>query len=373
MDLAGRNVWQVAAGDNKRRYDDICLEYDVMMIGSGELGPFDENTYRDKKDSSKNAIRRFYRELKLGDLVLLRLGTREVLAVGEVAGDQAAHMEEFGDIDGWRLQHTRRVRWVRATKQFAGSKFRGRFGGVWQPEVLEWVRAFRYPVETPSRTLLDLPMDTGKLSDEELGAQLAENGMPVQRVARLLATMESVRPLIEWYRAQQEKRSGRPSEHETITYLVVPLLFSLGWSEKTLAIEWRSMDMALFDEAGLGALHPACAIEVKSLDKSVFAPKEQAVSYAEREHCERFFVTDGVRYACFRKEADEYVPGSYLNITRLRHSYPAYHDRARGHCGGAVDSLLSMARSSHASEPPALTDENHPQHHKPSGHEPRGV
>ena len=139
-------------------------------------------------------------------------------------------------------------------------------------------------------------------------------------------------------------RSGRPSEHETITYPVVPLLMSLGWSEKTLAIEWKNIDIALLDEAGPGQPQTTCAIEVKSLDRSVFAPKEQAISYADQERCKQFFVTDGVRYAHFSKEGDDYGPRSYLNISRLRMKYPVYDHRAGGRCGGAVDSLLSMAR-----------------------------
>jgi hypothetical protein len=45
MELQGKNVWQVAAGDNTRKFTCICLRYDVMMIGPGDLGPFDEKRY----------------------------------------------------------------------------------------------------------------------------------------------------------------------------------------------------------------------------------------------------------------------------------------------------------------------------------------
>lgn len=344
MDLAGRSVWQVAAGDNKRRYDDICLKYDIMMIGSGERGPFDEETYRDKKESTKKALRRFYCDVKPLDIVLLRLGSGKVLAVGEVAGDEALHEEEFGDIDGWRLQHVRQVRWVTGGHEFAQGTFGGRLSRVKKTEVLRWVHAFRFPVEARTRPLCDLPADTGELSDEELGALLVENGMSANRVARLQATMASLRPLVEWYGEDKKERPRRPSEHETITYLVVPLLFALGWSEKTVAIEWNNIDIALWDQVETEQIQPTYVIEVKSLGKSVFAPEGQAIGYAEDLDCERFFVTDGVRYACFGDGGGEYTPQSYLNITRLRNEYPVYDDKAGGRCGGAVDSLLSMAR-----------------------------
>ena len=46
-----------------------------------------------------------------GDLDVLRLGTSEVYGVGEVLGDYPG-VDEFGDVDGWALQHVRRVRWL---------------------------------------------------------------------------------------------------------------------------------------------------------------------------------------------------------------------------------------------------------------------
>ena len=340
MDLAGKKVWQVVAGDNRRQYDDICLHYQVMMIGPGERGPFDEAAYAGVK--ARNVIRRFYSGPRAGDAVLLRLGTRDVLAVGEVAGDDTVHIEEFGDIDGWRLQHARRVRWVEASKAFGGGTFRRRFGRVKEPKVLEWLGAFPYLAD--SRSLTDLPRDTGSLGDEELAALLVQKAMPVERVAQLLTTMGSLRPLIEWYRGQVETKSGRPSEHETITYLVVPLLFSLGWSQKTLAIEWNNVDIALLHEVAHGAATEICGVEVKSLGRSVFAPQNQATDHAQRRDWDRFIITDGARYACFKKQGQQYRPSSYLNITRLRRNYPVYDQRAGRQCGGAADSLLSMAR-----------------------------
>jgi predicted Mrr-cat superfamily restriction endonuclease len=46
-----------------------------------------------------------------GDLVILRLGALKVVAVGEVVGGYE-WCEEFGDIEGWDMQHVRRVRWL---------------------------------------------------------------------------------------------------------------------------------------------------------------------------------------------------------------------------------------------------------------------
>lgn len=42
MDLTGKTLWQVGAGDTDRSYGDICIKYDVMLAGPGKL----ENTRR---------------------------------------------------------------------------------------------------------------------------------------------------------------------------------------------------------------------------------------------------------------------------------------------------------------------------------------
>jgi hypothetical protein len=49
--------------------------------------------------------------MAIGDLIILRKGSSNVCAVGEVASDYL-WLDDFGDIDGWDLQHVRRVRWI---------------------------------------------------------------------------------------------------------------------------------------------------------------------------------------------------------------------------------------------------------------------
>ena len=93
MDLADKIVWQVAAGDGRRRYEDVCFRYQVMMIGPGERGRFDETAYADVTASPKNAIRRFYGAPRSRHIVLLRPGTGDLLAVGEVAGNALGHLK----------------------------------------------------------------------------------------------------------------------------------------------------------------------------------------------------------------------------------------------------------------------------------------
>src|SRR5256885_6463148 len=42
--------------------------------------------------------------------------------------------------------------------------------------------------------------------------------------------------LLSWY-AQFGGDSGRPTEHEVVAHMVLPLLLALGWSEQLVAVE----------------------------------------------------------------------------------------------------------------------------------------
>jgi hypothetical protein len=95
MDLTGRTLWQVGAGDTDRSYGDLCIKHDVMIVGPGDPGSYEEKLYA-KYDS----VRRFCKEARRNDIVLLRLGTGEVLAAGEIADDCATWLDTFGDVDG---------------------------------------------------------------------------------------------------------------------------------------------------------------------------------------------------------------------------------------------------------------------------------
>ena len=37
MDLTGKTLWQVGASDTERKYGPICIAFDVMIAGPGDL------------------------------------------------------------------------------------------------------------------------------------------------------------------------------------------------------------------------------------------------------------------------------------------------------------------------------------------------
>ena len=112
MDIENRTIWQQAAGDKDRNYVDICLSWNVILNGPARNGSFvDCAANYDSLGRKYTDLRRFCETMREGNLVVLRLGTNQVYAVGEIVGGYQYH-EKFNDIDGWDIGHVRRVRWL---------------------------------------------------------------------------------------------------------------------------------------------------------------------------------------------------------------------------------------------------------------------
>ena len=108
MDIAGKTIWQQAAGDTDRNYSDLCLKWDVILNGPGYTGPWPDcqNPLEGEELSPRKAndLKRFSEEMREGDIVVLRIGTATVLGVGQIVGPYAWN-DEFGDIDGRKDLH----------------------------------------------------------------------------------------------------------------------------------------------------------------------------------------------------------------------------------------------------------------------------
>lgn len=107
-------TWQVSAGPSSRSYANVFLKHGVALIGPGDAGAWTVD--RDDAEFEGSFVRRFASEMSAGDVVLLRTGIAKVAAVGLVVGDYS-YTNAFGDVNGWDLQHTRRVRWSRLQAQ----------------------------------------------------------------------------------------------------------------------------------------------------------------------------------------------------------------------------------------------------------------
>jgi hypothetical protein len=345
MKIDGKTIWQQAAGDMDRNYAELCVQWGVILNGPGSAGPWpsSEGKLRAGKTSGKKLtdFRRFAEEMADGDWVVLRVGTAQVVAVGQVVGAYQ-WSEAFGDVDGWDLQHVRRVRWLWSSlakpKTFAtyalklGDTTQKLSDGV----VTRWLEKLAVDGDSFARPMRDLPADQidAAISLEEISNFLFEKGVASTSISRLLDEVGELTRIAKWYRG-----ANAPSEHETVAYLVAPLLRALGWTPQRMAIEWNRVDLALFERLPRGDDTLQVVVEAKKMGNSCLSAKSQAMSYANgKVGCHRLIVTDGMRYGVYtRGDKGQFHLYAYLNLARLRRNYSTLE------CHGAEEALLSMA------------------------------
>lgn len=253
MEIAGKTIWQQAAGDTDRDYSALCLKWGVILNGPGYAGPWPECKSKLSQDGCSSRkitdLWRFAEEMKDGDLVVLRIGTAAVLGVGIIVGEYE-WTEDFGDVDGWDLQHVRRVRWLwnsQGTPQ-AFETYALKQGDTTQRlsegAVTEWLSQLQVPDAEFSKSLPTLPIatDCDNVSIETISEFLFDHGVASTSISALLSEIGELTRIAKWYR-----RASKPSEHETVAYLVVPILRALGWTPQKMAVEWNHVDVALFE------------------------------------------------------------------------------------------------------------------------------
>jgi hypothetical protein len=347
MKLKINRVWQVAAGDPERNYAPLCIQWDVALMGPGRFGPWTKNVPYSREQTGETArkltvIKRFCEDITDGDIVVLRIGTTSVCGVGIVVG-QTEWNDYFGDVDGWDLQHVRRVKWLwMQNKDF--STYALKWGDTVQrltsEPVINWIASLEFADSEVARNLVDLPQQSSRVerdTAETIAEHLFAQGIASHSIRELTTEISELVRIAKWYQSACE-----PSESETVTYLVIPLLRALGWTPQKMAIEWHSVDVALFRSLPRDQMNLAAVVEAKRKGLSCLTAKSQAQGYAEKHGtavCQRLIVTDGLRYAVFFRSEHgfEEHPRAYLNLTDMRVKYPVYK------CLGAKDAFLLMS------------------------------
>lgn len=346
------NIWQVSAGDSRRDFSDLFLKYDLMLAGPGRFGPYNEKRYEEVVEqglyskSRINYIKSFAEKVKHGDVVLLRERDK-FKAIGKVADEPYLHDEIFDDIYGWDLQHFRRVIWQEDLQEelkqlglkWGSGKQSSMFSGVNKADISKKVKPLADKFKT--RKLKSLPYESGKtLTLEELGEELFSRGLPNNSVDQLIKSIERQRRLIRWY-VLHGKESDRPTEHEIVAHMVLPLLLSLGWSEQLLGVEWKHVDLAVFADAPTTAKNCCLVCESKRFGHGLQSVFKQAVGYVKKHEmskCEKILLTEGRRIYLFEKSRTAWreKPVGYLNINKIRTHYLVPEGT------NAVDTIMSL-------------------------------
>jgi hypothetical protein len=334
-----QRVWQIAAGEAGRKYADLFLAHDVMFCGPGRFGAYSDAAYIDLHSrglistGKLSQVKQFATTVQSGDLVLLRSGYR-VEAIGVVHDDGYQHSTIFDDVFGWDSEHTCRVLWqhdlstelaqIQAERPlFNLRKQIPAFTAVEDDIILAPIRHLFDRCQ--SRALRPLPPSPPPaLSLDELSEALFRRGLGFTAVDQLRRSLEKQRRLIEWYQSSGMKE--RPTEHEVVAHIILPLLMALGWPEQLLAVEWPKIDLAIFDGTPTDQRRCRLVCEAKGMGYGLQDVLQQAVRYTETlklAACDKILLADGGRFYLYRRWAEgwEQQPSGYLNVLRIREDH----------------------------------------------------
>ncbi len=318
-DTSSTSVWQVAAGPWERDYSDLFLECGVALIGPGDPGRW--RPERDDGEFEGSFVRRFAsEEVSEGDIILLRAGSSTLRAVGIVASGYM-YLEQFDDVNGWDLQHARRVRWCKLPEPetFETRVFGAvpqRFSAVSYETLLDYAIRFinSSPTDWQSAPLPPLPPDDPLLKE----APDFVRGLVSQVLDLSNLYLDSER-FGEW-----------PKEQESVSHFVVPFLRCLGWPVECIGVEWRNVDVAVFRQLPRIPENVQFLVEAKRLGSGVEGALDQVRGYLARLGVEcDVVVTDGVRYRMYKPSGSDFESEAYANLGKLKQSALALFTRMR--------------------------------------------
>jgi hypothetical protein len=317
------SVWQLGGGPVTRPYADVFLKYGVGLIGPGDPGPWSpersDDDFIDEKEASGGFVRRFASEMGIGDLVVLRTGIATISAIGIVASDYM-FLSQFDDVNGWDLQHARRIRWCKLPEEYTfDSQVFGanptRCSRTRNSEVEDYAERF---VNSPLKQWQEAPLP--ELPEEEPAL-----GKIPPAVEGVVAQAQDLARLF----LDRQNFGDRPSEDELVAHFVVPFLRQLGWPPDRIAVKWRYIDVAVFDALPRTPENCRFIIEAKRLREGVEGALEQARGYVEDLGLPRdIVVTDGIRYRLYACESG-FEPVAYANLIRLKQSAVELFDRLK--------------------------------------------
>jgi len=330
-------VWQIAAGSDQRDYVDDFLRYGLAFVGG------------QRKIDTLALVRP-------GDLLVLKRGLSQVVAVGRVIDRGTGHYgvgdkHWLRDFDGWDLQAYVHVDWRLPPSELPpDGLLRGTIARIKQ-DVLREAAIGAFSQGTPTSSPLVEPGSTNPIDDEQMLGFLVTKGLSPRLAEELTAAFARIRRLARYYRVECDRKDVR--EHETRTFLVAPLLLALGWAEQSMKIELSvpkgRIDLACFrrpyrrDATGQ-ANDSDCEliIETKGLAQGLGLAPEQARSYAAHYPSTRaVVVTNGYCYKVFDKVDGAFSesPSAYMNLLDPRDRYPRDPIRTAG-CLAVLEQLL---------------------------------
>ena len=317
--------WQVAAGSEGRDYSNLFLRFGMAFVG----GEANISTMEQVNED---------------DIVVLKQGTQKIVAVGQVIKRYGKHQgcgdkEWLRDIDGWDLPAYCYVDWKQPETDTKTKETHGLTRTTIQGINIERIKNEANEILDSGSRVEDPrePPDTNSVEDSEILKCLIKAGLSPSSADELTNAISRIRLLADYYYMNCKWSDIR--EHETRTFLVVPLLLALGWAEQQIKIELAcdggKVDIALFRKNFERNMDDCVAIiETKGFSSGLDYADKQAKTYSRNfPGCKTIVITNGYCYKIYEKNgADNFeeVPSAYMNLLKPKDKYPLDPDNVKG-------------------------------------------
>lgn len=309
-----KTYWQIAAGFHGRDYSEEFLRFGIAFVGGDEQ-------------------RATMAEIKPGDVVVLKWGVKQIAAVGDVVARNGVcrgdgDKEWLHDFDGWDLPAYCYVNWrVPHRPRDTEGLRRGTICRIHKSAALAEADAI---LTLPPIMPQPEPKPTKLVDDDEILDFLIREGLRPGAADDLTNTLRRIRLLANYYNMHFDRDIIK--EHETRTFLIIPLLLALGWAEQQLKIEFStcfgSIDIACFARPYHRKNNECVAlIESKSFSSGLHYAPEQVREYAKAfQTCQVLVVSNGYCYKTYKRlpgnEGFSKTPSAYMNLLKPRKRYP---------------------------------------------------
>lgn len=337
--------WAIAAGSSGRDYSDLFLKFGMAFCG-------------DKKQVAK---------INVGDTVILKqrkMGKTGISAAGKVVQRDGKHGFDEGkvsldkdkewllDVDGWSLPAWCYVDWRvldgDENDSVPGLAPRGTISRAKHPNPQKVADKILATGRPPKETEHKGPEETKLVAVQELLETLCREGLIKLPADELQKKVDHIRQLAEYYSENYPWNANIP-EHEARTFLVVPLLLALGWSEQQIKIELANVDIACFsrpyEKWKESRENCVAVIETKKYASGLDDAQPQARRYSDKfPNCKALITTNGYCYKIYLKDEkgsfskDPYDPSAYINLLNPRDKYPLNPKEGNG----ALDAIKCL-------------------------------
>jgi hypothetical protein len=206
---------------------------------------------------------------------------------------------------------------------FQSDKQKPSFTQVHEPHIVKLVRDIEK--STFDRPLKPLPMvDTAIYREEELGVALFSAGISNRNIDEILKALQQAARLCAWYKSGEQK--PRPTEHEIVSHITLPVFLGLGWSHQQIAVEWNRVDMAFFKTTTTTPENCVMILKAKGLGQALSEVLQQPLTYVENlglKNTRFILTTDGANLFVYswREQEWDLNPVGYINFLSLQKRY----------------------------------------------------